>query len=42
MDYLKIDVLGFYTLRRLQIDDTQASFFTDIDLLLVASEDWSP
>ena len=22
MDYLKIDVLGFYTLRRLQIDDT--------------------
>ena len=41
MQALKIDVLGFYRLRRIQVDITSPSYFCDIDILLVGAEHWT-
>ena len=41
MAKIKIDVLGFYRLKRMQVDETSSNTFCDADILLVGAEHWS-
>ena len=42
MEKLKLDVLGFYHLRRMQLDEQYTSLHFDAELLLVAPPKWTP
>ena len=38
---VQIDVLGFYRLKRIQLEETLTTYFCDLDILLVGAADWT-
>lgn len=41
MEKLKLDVLGFYRLKKMQLDEESVTLFFDAELLLVAAPQWT-